>query len=625
MDKRTCIPCPENKNKKSDSVDNICTNHTTTPHPAQDSILEDVLVVVCVLLVVVAFSLRAMGKGSKKRGHSPKDTYASNSVAGKDSSRFTPVRIRHDTDAVDLNDPLMQKLLKESAQPDQASWMASSEHLEFLEAIAQGSYGRVYRGEYFGSVVAIKEISSLQMGDTEDGEKEHQSVLDLKQEIKMLSSLHHASIVHFYGVAPGPQGVAYLITEYCPNDLKTLIYAGDGAGAGISDPQKFFEYYTQICRAMHFLHGKGIIHRDLKPSNVLVSEQGKIKLCDFGLSCVHDGTMTHTSGAGTPLYMAPEVIKGHNNKTQYSLKIDVYSFGVLGWEMWCAKKPFGCEANGQSVFSMMKKICAGLRPELTDDFPPSLCRMFEVCWSKRPTARPSFHNITLQMPHLESVTILELKQKNRRKRGPSSRRSSGSISLRKEGGKTSIYSSSESVSKEAGKRQLLTSTEDEMKEGGERKKGKGKRRGSKTWELKKREQDERREQYSQDDAQIEEKLQKMRAQQEESARRAQHEDEEGEDSEVDDDKKESKKPPQRPRIQSLGGNSGYSNSDSDSDGAQPEVAVSPARRPRRPRPRVKSYTGKSADQNSGSGSLSPMSDSDERSGSGTGTGGWEQC
>ena len=63
--------------------------------------------------------------------------------------------------------------------------------------------------------------------------------------------------------------------------------------------------------------------------------------------------------------MAPEVIKGRNNKTQYSTKIDVYSFGVLGWEMWIAKKPFGSDAKGQSVFSMMKKICAGLRPELS--------------------------------------------------------------------------------------------------------------------------------------------------------------------------------------------------------------------------------------------------------------------
>ena len=104
---------------------------------------------VCVLLIVAAVTFRALARSPGRRAKNRRAN-GSKMSSGMDPSLFTPVRTRHESNRsqLDLNDPLMQRLLHESTRSDSGSWMASSDHLDFIEAIAQGSYGRVYRADF---------------------------------------------------------------------------------------------------------------------------------------------------------------------------------------------------------------------------------------------------------------------------------------------------------------------------------------------------------------------------------------------------------------------------------------------------------------------------------------------
>jgi mitogen-activated protein kinase kinase len=140
----------------------------------------------------------------------------------------------------------------------------------------------------------------------------------------------------------------------------------------------------------YLYHTHKIMHRDIKPSNILVNSQGQIKLCDFGVSGELVGSVADTF-VGTGTYMAPERIQG----AQYTIKSDVWSFGLSLMELAIGKFPFASDTDEpggpQGILDLLQQIVLEPAPKLpkSDAFPVILDQIVEKCLIKDPSGRPT--------------------------------------------------------------------------------------------------------------------------------------------------------------------------------------------------------------------------------------------
>ncbi|KAG0447580.1 hypothetical protein HPP92_028254 [Vanilla planifolia] len=147
---------------------------------------------------------------------------------------------------------------------------------------------------------------------------------------------------------------------------------------------------------MEYIHSQGIIHRDLKPKNILFDENLCVKIADFGSACEEAYSDPLAEDAGTYRWMAPEMIK-HKH---YGRKVDVYSFGLVLWEMVTGRIPYGDMTPVQAAFAVVDK---NLRPTIPADCPASLCALIEQCWASPQEKRPEFWQIVKVMEQFESI------------------------------------------------------------------------------------------------------------------------------------------------------------------------------------------------------------------------------
>lgn len=192
--------------------------------------------------------------------------------------------------------------------------------LKTYDIIGSGSFGRVFHGDLLGTEVAIKECVR---SDSRAFDEKY-----FKREVDILKQSRHPNIVQFMGICKRRKRF-YIITEFLPmGNLRRWI----------QDDNKEFGWDTRISfaidisLALAYLHHKNIIHRDLKGENLLISENMRIKVCDFGFSRVEAQNateMSRISYCGTDGYMAPEILLGED----FDCSVDVFSFGVILSEM----------------------------------------------------------------------------------------------------------------------------------------------------------------------------------------------------------------------------------------------------------------------------------------------------
>uniref|UniRef100_A0A3Q1HWN6 Mitogen-activated protein kinase kinase kinase 7 n=2 Tax=Acanthochromis polyacanthus TaxID=80966 RepID=A0A3Q1HWN6_9TELE len=169
-----------------------------------------------------------------------------------------------------------------------------------------------------------------------------------------------------------------------------------------ADPQPHYtashamSWCLQCAQGVAYLHAmkpKALIHRDLKPPNLLLVARGTVlKICDFGTACDIQTYMTNNKGSAA--WMAPEVFEGSN----YSEKCDVFSWGIILWEVITRKKPF--DEIGGSAFCIMWAVHRGTRPPLIKDLPEPIETLMTRCWDKEPSQRPSMNEVKNTMSHL---------------------------------------------------------------------------------------------------------------------------------------------------------------------------------------------------------------------------------
>ena len=159
----------------------------------------------------------------------------------------------------------------------------------------------------------------------------------------------------------------------------------------LSDSSRFYEYLPialDIANGMAYLHSRNVIHRDLKPSNILMTADSRAKIADFGMSVANTGQEL-TAETGTYRYMAPEVIRHES----YSSNADVYSFGIVLWQLVTREIPFASKTPIQAAFA----VAEGERPPMPSTAPPRIKEIIRACWNQDSHKRPSFVYVAMEL------------------------------------------------------------------------------------------------------------------------------------------------------------------------------------------------------------------------------------
>ncbi|KAK8845896.1 hypothetical protein M9Y10_020824 [Tritrichomonas musculus] len=274
-----------------------------------------------------------------------------------------------------------------------------SKDYELLDkTLGEGSFGTVYIAEN----IKDHQLYAAKVINTNTGFDGREQMVFLRESL-LLHKLDHPSIVKFKGINlksfdDEMKLQPTIITEYLAHgSLKENL---DKEKISLADSNwnatKKYVTLLGITDGMRYLHRRGIVHRDLKPENILMDSNFYPRICDFGLSrCFSESLrnsmqLTMSGQIGTPLYMAPEILRGEE---KYGSAVDVYAFGIIAYEIVTGKVPYYELGENISPFNLVMKVMSGYRPTFSEDAPEKMRELIEKCWSENPCDRPSFDEI----------------------------------------------------------------------------------------------------------------------------------------------------------------------------------------------------------------------------------------
>src|SRR5215472_12160447 len=256
---------------------------------------------------------------------------------------------------------------------------------EIQTALAAGGMGEVYRARdtRLDRVVAIKVLPESVAGDAE-------RLRRFEQEAKTVAALNHPNILSVHDIG-AQNGTHYIVTELLEG--QTL---REKLGPGPPPFRRAIEYGLQIAKGLAAAHEMGVVHRDLKPENLFVTQDGRVKILDFGLAkqnppAAHGGrdvatldTPLTTPGVvlGTVGYMSPEQVRGE----AVDHRTDIFSFGAVLYEMLSGQRAFKRDTAAET----MTAIIIHEPPEWATDsktVSPALERIVQRCLEKEPEQR----------------------------------------------------------------------------------------------------------------------------------------------------------------------------------------------------------------------------------------------
>jgi serine/threonine protein kinase/Tol biopolymer transport system component len=286
--------------------------------------------------------------------------------------------------ASDLQDPLERTQLEIPAAPsdlraaggDTGTGLAGRilGHYRVVERIGGGGMGVVYRAEdlRLARTVALKFLPPELTRDPEAKAR-------FLQEARAASALDHPNICTIHEVGETDEGRLYLVMPcYDGETLRQRIERGPLSIDEATDIAQ------QIARGLSKAHRRGIVHRDIKPANLMLTGDGVVKILDFGLAKLAGAAaITRTgSSVGTPAYMSPEQARGED----VDHRTDLWSLGVVLYEMLAGRRPFGGEHEQAVLYSIFNEAPKPLS-EIRPDAPPDLARIVGGLLAKDPADR----------------------------------------------------------------------------------------------------------------------------------------------------------------------------------------------------------------------------------------------
>ncbi|XP_034215226.1 serine/threonine-protein kinase STY46-like isoform X2 [Prunus dulcis] len=259
-------------------------------------------------------------------------------------------------------------------------WEIDATLLRYEKKIASGSYGDLFQGSFCGQAVAIKVLSMEHLNET---------MREFTQEVYIMRKVRHKNVVQLIGACTKPPKLC-IVTEFLSGgSMYDFVHKQTGA----ISLQFLLRVAIDVSRGMNYLHQNNIIHRDLKAANLLMDDNGVVKVADFGIARVQAQSGVMTAETGTYRWMAPEVIE----HKPYDHKADVFSFGVVLWELLTGKLPYENLTPLQAAVGVVQK---GLRPTIPRHTNPMLMELMERCWQQDPSLRPEFSEIVKMLQHI---------------------------------------------------------------------------------------------------------------------------------------------------------------------------------------------------------------------------------
>ncbi|GBG32782.1 Protein kinase, putative [Hondaea fermentalgiana] len=302
---------------------------------------------------------------------------------------------------------------------DESYVIADTSLVQVGAAIDRGAFGRVYKGTYQGSPVAIKDIN-CGPGDKQGGREA------FANEVISLQKLQHPNVIRLYGVMLPSPTVRRLVLERAQYTLDAVLRRQPGFRSSGITIVTLLQWMEQVCVGGDYMHSKGIVHMDLKPENILVDSSWHIKLADFGASCATSdlrGTIASSSSlrgvgrqtgsgrsrqarilAGSIGYMAPERWASGSTLTP---SVDVFSFGMTLWQALHHAQNGPFPSNWTAPVAI-EAVQNGYRPELQDELPNDLVDLVSACWDDEADSRPTFAEVRSTLSSMLGVRAMDV-------------------------------------------------------------------------------------------------------------------------------------------------------------------------------------------------------------------------
>eukprot|EP01114_Cavostelium_apophysatum_P023219 TRINITY_DN8684_c0_g1_i1.p1 TRINITY_DN8684_c0_g1~~TRINITY_DN8684_c0_g1_i1.p1 ORF type:complete len:321 (+),score=68.72 TRINITY_DN8684_c0_g1_i1:133-963(+) len=261
----------------------------------------------------------------------------------------------------------------------QNKWSIGWDELSIKDELGRGTFGVVFKASWRGGLVAVKKLLTDKLTPSE--------LAAFTKEVELLSNLRpHTNIVQFLGASLETGSPLCLVTEYMPggnlfNYLRTNINVNNTMRRN---------WVNGIAAGMRHLQAEGIVHRDLAARNVLLTNDLAPKISDFGMSRFNEseGSSTTESGVGPLKWMAPESL----SSMEYSVKSDVWSFGVTLFEIYTGQKPYETMSPAQTAIAVVTKQ-ARLELPANTGITTDVLEIFDACLNYDKKDRPDFVDI----------------------------------------------------------------------------------------------------------------------------------------------------------------------------------------------------------------------------------------